>query len=145
MSSYVAGIKFALYENDRNASFKTSNSVHGTIKPNGFIIEANKNIMALETGRRSGKQPPIAVIVDWIQLRGIVPEERNGVTPSIDALAFIIARKIGRDGFEGTPNIISQVTGDLDRIDRLGDDVAEYYVQQISKSLDNGIDNINKA
>lgn len=131
MESYVAGVKYAIYENDRNATRKTSDSTEGRINDYGFQVLANKNILFIETGRSPGKRPPLSQMVEWIQARGITPD---GI--STEALAFLIARKIGNDGYEGTPNIISQVTGDLSRIDHLMNRVAEYEVLKISKVFD---------
>ncbi len=45
-------------------------------------------------GRRAGKQPPTASILEWIKAKGIRPE--NGM--KLSALAYLIARKIGREG-----------------------------------------------
>src|SRR5688572_21541366 len=44
-------------------------------------------------GRAPGKQPPSDIFVDWIRQKGI---ELDGI--SIESLAFLIARKIGREG-----------------------------------------------
>lgn len=54
---------------------------------------AGDSIMAQIFGRAPGKQPPTNAIVAWIESAGIQPE---GI--SIESLAFLIARKIGREG-----------------------------------------------
>ena len=65
----------------------------------------------LETGRRAGKFPPISDIEKWIQDKGIQP---NGIT--IKSLAFLIARKISRQGWNregyGGVDLISTVATD---------------------------------
>jgi hypothetical protein len=50
-------------------------------------------IMTLETGRRPGKMPPVEPIQMWMQQRGINPPDI-----SQKSLAFLIARRIGREG-----------------------------------------------
>lgn len=55
----------------------------------------------VENGRRPGKMPPIDVIKDWIQVKRMVPRPLHDKIPSTDQLAFMIARKIGRDGIPG--------------------------------------------
>ena len=50
-------------------------------------------IMTLENGRRPGKMPPVAPILAWVQSRNITPDDI-----SQESLAFLIARKIGREG-----------------------------------------------
>lgn len=52
-------------------------------------------------GRRPGKMPPIESLISWISRRNITPKAYNGKLPSINSLAFLIARKIGRDGTKG--------------------------------------------
>lgn len=55
-----------------------------------------------ENGRRPGKMPPVSAILEWIEAKRIVPyADANGRVPSLNSLAFLIARKIGRDGTEG--------------------------------------------
>ena len=46
-------------------------------------------------GRVGGKQPPIAAIEKWIIAKGITPIES---TMKISTLAYLIARKIGKNG-----------------------------------------------
>jgi len=66
-------------------------------------------IMTLETGRKPGKMPPPDSIQSWIEQRGIQP---SGISQK--SLAFLIARKIGREGSlvyrkGGNTGIISEV------------------------------------
>jgi hypothetical protein len=138
INSYIDGIKYALYENDRIASGKTRDSVESVITDYGFQIIADRNIMAIETGRRAGKQPPLENIIKWVEARNL---DTNG--QSIEAVAFVIARKIGAEGYEGTPNIISGITGDLSRVDRIADLVANYEMLKLSNGIDNVINDTN--
>lgn len=55
----------------------------------------------VEEGRRAGKQPPSSAIENWIQVKGIVPSPVNDKIPSTKQLAYLIGRKIGREGYEG--------------------------------------------
>lgn len=48
-------------------------------------------------GRRPGKRPPIENIFDWIERRGIKPRDED---TTLEQLAFLFARKIGREGTE---------------------------------------------
>lgn len=54
----------------------------------------------VEYGRGPGKQPPIDKIEEWIRVKPIIPNPINGKIPDTRQLAYLIARKIGR---EGTP------------------------------------------
>ncbi len=46
-------------------------------------------------GRLAGKQPPTAPIEAWLRQKGITPIESK---MKISTLAFLIARKIGKEG-----------------------------------------------
>lgn len=54
----------------------------------------------VEYGRGPGKQPPIDAIEQWVRIKPVVPRAINGRVPDTRQLAFLIARKIGREGIE---------------------------------------------
>lgn len=55
----------------------------------------------VEYGRRPGKFPPIDKILDWIKIKPVIPRPINGLkAPSEKQLAFLISRKIARDGIQ---------------------------------------------
>lgn len=54
----------------------------------------------VEYGRRPGKMPPIDAIEQWVKIKPVVPNAINGRVPDTRQLAFLIARKIGREGIE---------------------------------------------
>lgn len=54
---------------------------------------------ATEKGNRLGEVRE--AIKKWIQREGIKAEERNGRTPTEDQLAYLITRKIHKEGFPG--------------------------------------------
>lgn len=48
-----------------------------------------------EDGRNPGKQPPVSALIPWVGSKlGVPPADRP-------AVAFLVARKIGRAGYEG--------------------------------------------
>ncbi|GGB84064.1 hypothetical protein GCM10007424_25090 [Flavobacterium suaedae] len=49
-------------------------------------------------GRPPGKQPPSEAIITWIEAKGIATQLENEI--SITSLAFLIARKIAREGWQ---------------------------------------------
>lgn len=55
----------------------------------------------IERGRGPGKFPPITSILNWIEKKHIIPQQRNGLTPTNNQLSFLIARKISREGVPG--------------------------------------------
>ena len=55
----------------------------------------------VEYGRRPGKFPPLQNILDWIKIKPVIPRPVNGLkAPSEKQLAFLISRKIARDGIK---------------------------------------------
>lgn len=91
----------------------------------------------MELGRRAGKRPPIAAILKWIEDKKLTP--RPGISKR--ALAFLIARKIGRDGIR-VPNkynaggIISKVITEQ-RIMELINQLKFVEVEQITSDIMN--------
>ena len=90
-----------LAEQDHNATGALSDSVEVTAKelPDRWVIEALANTYGVfvNNGRRQGKpMPPIDVLYEWMQQRGIANDiqresQRRGI-------AFVIARSISRNG-----------------------------------------------
>lgn len=62
------------------------------------IFELEDYWKYVEYGRRPGKRPPINVIEEWIRVKPVIPNAINGQIPDTKQLAYLIARKIGRDG-----------------------------------------------
>lgn len=55
----------------------------------------------VENGRRPGKFPPMNKILEWIKIKPVIPRPMNGLKPPTKPqLAFLIARKIARDGIK---------------------------------------------
>lgn len=78
-----------------------------------------------EDGRKAGKMPPVQVIKDWILKRKITPKasSKYGV-PSINSLAYLIARKIGRDGTTGVKFLEKSVS-----------ETENYFISKISDAI----------
>lgn len=97
----------------------------------------------LETGRRAGGFPPISAIEQWIKDKGIASKIQNEI--SISSLAFLIARKIAREGWKreqhGGVELISGVVTDAriqKIINEVGAEQAMIYTTEII-TLVNGI------
>lgn len=92
-------------------------------------------IMTLETGRKPGKMPPSGSILKWL-------EERNINPPDISqkSLAFLIARKIGREGSlvyrqGGNTGIISEVQKEDWIVENFIKPIEQDLKQEIEKKL----------
>lgn len=74
-------------------------------------------------GRQPGKMPPVSAIEEWITRRRIVPES-NTSTPNVTSLAYVIARKIGKEGTIGT-----------NFLEKSLDEQKEYWMSTISSAI----------
>ncbi|MHA3787465.1 hypothetical protein ACX0HA_04580 [Flavobacterium hauense] len=94
----------------------------------------------LEFGRKPGKQPPSEVIEQWLIAKGIAARLEKDI--SVSSLAFLIARKIGREGWNrsehgGTQLISSVVTPQRIQaiIDKIGESQLNEFTTKISDYL----------
>jgi len=94
----------------------------------------------LEEGRKPGKFPPIQAIEQWIIDKGIVGQIEGEI--SVSSLAFLIARKISREGWKReehggvdlvtlvvTPKRIQSI------IDKLGDSLIMDFTSEFITEL----------
>ena len=105
-----------------------------------FVMNVNGNFYEIEfnapaywkytnDGRRPGKMPPVNVIADWVRRRNITPYAlKNGKLPTEDQLAFMIAKKIGRDGTTG-----------IHFLEKSIDEQKSYWDDKISEAISNDI------
>lgn len=75
--------------------------------------------------------PPPDAILKWIQVKPVIPRpDANGRIPSQKSLAFLIGRKIAREGTEGTHDLA-----------KTKDDILPWWREQISKALGHDMEN----
>lgn len=90
----------------------------------------------LETGRRPGKFPPSAVIEKWIYDKGIASTIEGNI--SVSSLAFLIARKIAKQGWKreqyGGIELISEVVTP-ERINMIIQKVGKGYLAGFTDQL----------
>lgn len=103
---FVEEYKEQLINNDVNASNKLYDSVKLLpIKVNNNYYEVQISLEKywkyVEKGRLPGKWPPIRKIKKWIGIKPVLPRPmKNGKLPTTQQLAFLISRKIGREGIK---------------------------------------------
>lgn len=99
---------------------------------------------AYADGRPAGKQPPSEAILQWIKAKGIATQTENNI--SLSSLAFLIARKIAREGWtpkQSGSNIIAQVATPQ-RMQSIINTVGEAFITKLSSSIINHLKQ-NKA
>ena len=115
------------------ASGKWADSLQVESSPLSGVITGLNYSQQLETGRKAGRFPPISSIEDWIRDKGI-----STIDISISSLAFLIARKIAREGWKreeyGGVELISEVVTDA-RMQSIIDKVGDVYAVEISTDI----------
>jgi len=103
-------------------------------------LTGDKYAEQLEFGRKSGKRPPIEAIKQWIKDKGIVSNIKNDANNS--SLAFLIARKIGEQGWKrqkhGGVELISNIVTDIRMqsiIDKVGNELTITLISRLEKEL----------
>ena len=120
-----------------NASSKLSDTATAIVELNGTHLIVSLNLehywKYVEYGRRPGKMPPIDAIEEWVKIKPVIPNPINGKVPNTKQLAFLIARKIGREGIEGKKPLtnISYSPEMEDIIQLIKDEVVRQLKQQV--------------
>lgn len=121
------------------ASGQWARSLQVTATETRAILSGLAYTQQLATGREPGKFPPIAAIEKWIVDKGIAAQVEPNL--SISSLAFLIARKIAREGTEyfkqgGTDLIDSVITPQ--RIQGIIDKVGIFFIDEFKTEI-NGV------
>lgn len=99
-------------------------------------VRAFEYSQQLETGRKPGKFPPRDEIERWIKEKGIAARIENDI--SISSLAFLISRKIAREGWDrknyGGVDLISEVATP-ERMQDIINKVGQSYIVLITSEV----------
>ena len=138
---------------NKNASYDLSNSVTSRVEHNGsvyrVILNLNKYWEYVEGGARGEQSspvgavyaphfPPPQVLLKWIEVKPIIPQPAtNGKVPSKESLAYLIGRKIKREGIEPHPAMAQTRTMALQQFrqelrDALKDDIYKYITTLVT-------------
>lgn len=136
----VSEIKSNLRREGNFATGKTEDSLKVEAAETRLIIYALNHIVTLEDGRGptrsgSGRGELKQRIREWILAKGITPEQGT----SVDTLAFLIARKIHREGTRlyrrgGNSGVLRSVLNDA-RFEQFADKVAETSATAIESDV----------
>ena len=116
-----------------NASGALAESIKYTIDGYRLKVQGNDYIYYLQNGRKPGGRPPIKVIRQWIDDKGIVPDKG-----SKDSLAWAIAKKIEQDGTTiykaGGSDLVSGIFNETLR-NSIENDFANIVFSEISSEI----------
>lgn len=83
-------------------------------------------------GRGPGKMPPSAPIEKWIEKRGILPRSGHDTPTARKGLAFVIRRKIGKEGTQGSHFLEKSLQ---DQADHWFDEITNAIAQDITEEI----------
>ena len=93
---------------------------------NRAILFGEDYTQQLETGRKAGKFPPLKMIEQWVEDKGILNNLQGNISKS--SLVFLIARKIAREGWNrerfGGVDLISEIVTE-ERLQKIIEEVGE--------------------
>ena len=127
-----------------NASYSLANSIQPEFEFNGsrFIVYFNmeEHWKYVEEGRKPGSWPPVANIKQWIKIKALLPKAikcklPNGkskmVVPTEDQRAYLIGRKIYKEGIEAKHPLQNALDHSSHIIDQIAGLLAEQYAYEI--------------
>lgn len=127
--------KNELHKDGHKATGKLISSVHHIFTINSNSIQVDLSLedywKYVEKGRKAGKMPPINKILDWIKIKPVIPRPFNGKLPTQKQLAYLISRKIGREGIEAG----NELTNTLQKTNNK-------WLQRIEDALDKDLGNL---
>lgn len=136
---FCTELKNALHANGTNSSGELSKSIKGIVKQNGkyivISIQLNEYWKFIEYGRKPGKYPPPDVIKKWISVKPVLPRPlKNGKLPTENQLAYLIGRKISKNGIKAKPFLKPTLT-DFDLVGKVYDEVVNLINKHIEQDL----------
>lgn len=105
---FIQLAKDDLQANRTNASYTLSDTMRTIVNIFDDRMEVDIELQDywyyVEHGRRPGKFPPVNKIKDWIRVKPVTPyADSKGRIPTVDQLAFLIGRKISKEGTDPQP------------------------------------------
>ena len=118
-----------------NASNNLINSIRVIMERNSSSIEVSLSLADYWKYLESGTKPhwpPQQAILDWIRVKPVLPTEKDGRVPTEQQLAYLISRKIAREGTPAT-NLLEETLEDVNNR------YEELISEAINKDLDEGL------
>ena len=126
---------------DNIKHYELSKKIYFTLQVNSTVFEIEFNAPEYwkyaNYGRGPGKFPPISKIEEWIKRKKIAPyPTKSGRVPTRPQLAFLISRKIAKEGFKGSGFLEKSLKEQEDYWeDRISDAISQDIELQIMEWL----------
>lgn len=143
INDFISTYKSTLENKGKRASGALIDTIKHKIKVQGKWIEISLNLQDywyyVENGRKPGKFPPPDAIKRWIQIKPILPRPNsNGKIPTENQLAFLIGRKIYREGIKPT-HALRDTIREFDLYNKIYNTIVDSIQQKITEEIENEI------
>lgn len=135
---FAAALKDRLEENGSNATHQLSNSIKDIVKFDGkyltVSIQLEDYYKYVENGRKAGKFPPVEKIKEWIKVKPVLPYTKGKRLPTENQLAYLIGRKIEKDGTRANPFLVPTIK-DFKLFDKIRAALFSMITDEINKAV----------
>lgn len=135
---FAAALKDRLADDNSIATGTLANSIKDIVKFDGkyltVYIQLEDYWKWVENGRKAGKFPPVDVIKKWITIKPVIPRGKNGKLPTENQLAYLIGRKIAREGTRANP-FLEPTIRDFKLVDKIYAAVNSMLTEEINKAV----------
>tara|TARA_X000000368_G_scaffold97531_3_gene74977 strand:- start:6636 stop:7082 length:447 start_codon:yes stop_codon:yes gene_type:complete len=129
-NTIVSQLKSRITSDGKIATGDLHNSISGIVEGKSISIFASEYWYVVNYGRKPGsKRPPIRPILDWMKVKGIKDEGGERKTKS---LAWVIAKKIGDEGIQGTNFFWETINSIVPLITK---DIEQSYLKDINDQI----------
>ena len=119
-----------------NASYNLSNSINYLVEKDGQNYEVSISLEDYWKYVEYGTQPhwvPIKPLKEWVLVKPVIPQVRDGKLPTVDQLAYAVKWKIHEEGTEPQKFFWNSV-------DEAVEDFEEAVGQAVAKDIDRNVD-----
>ena len=128
----VAQLKNRIGSDGKIATGDLQKSISGIVEGKSISIFASEYWYVVNYGRTPGKKmPPIRRIMDWMKIKGIETTKQNKKKGN-RTLAWVIAKKIGEEGIQGTNFFWETVNSIVPLITK---DIEDSYLKDINDQI----------
>lgn len=134
LNDFLAQYKNNLTQAGYSGNLADTAKINVNVNNNVYTIGINMEdyFQYAENGRGPGKMPPIENIKKWISVKPVLPTPmKNGKLPTENQLAFLIARKIGKEGTKGN-HLFEKTSTEFDLINKIYNAVADILIKKIN-------------
>lgn len=140
-AAICAAYRDELTARGKNASGILGNTVRYIVKRETSAYAVDLSLadywQYVEYGRRPGKYPPPDKILEWVRIKPVIPRPlSNGKLPTEKQLAFLVGRKIAREGIAPTPALTAASNMTFDQfLSRIGDALSADLSEAVDAAL----------